>query len=688
MPCVICNLFQGRWKISNAAERSRGLNRNHIVSNLTWDEMRGSAKTCYGCEILISGCLGCFHQHGVRESDILQAVIRFYYPLWDGHMAEGDADKNLTFLLKDGRSFEVELFCTPGDECPVPDSWDYFPVSHRPSSQTNSEAAIATIKGWISDCIINHCPSEKGFCDSPDLPYLPSRVVEVGLANGIMKLIETNGAKGRYVCLSYCWGKGQIITTTRSTLEKRKSGIAWHDLSQTFRDAIWLTRRLGVQYIWIDSLCILQDDSKDWATESAKMSSIYSNGYLTIAATHSENGYGGLFSQTEDFEVCGKTPDGEAYRLFFRERIDHHIELTDSTDIDTRDGKFSVGHPTVAYHPLLTRAWVYQERILSTRVIHFGKYELFFECRSYIICECEGIQSYGMSGSAPRAVVKIEYADAVDDYHSGDKQELYQLERMWRTIVCSYTPLRLTKLKDRLPAIGGLARNVARRRKSRYLAGLWEDTLNDDLLWVVHATSQHKNPRIYPRNAPTWSWASVETWVLYWDEILFLDEDGARNYERPPHEHYSKIETSNVTWSSSAAVDEFGSIECGLLKISGLVARGVLERETEHDRGGEDIIIQHYVRFAGIRLQIKADYLLDYSGPAQTNHGTEVFCLRMSRIQDGSADHLISLILRRSPEHDDLFERIGALVIRARPAPVDSVGEVFEGADLWTVSII
>ncbi|KAI0973303.1 heterokaryon incompatibility protein-domain-containing protein [Xylaria arbuscula] len=688
MSCAICNLFQGQWKISDAAEGYRRLNRNHIVSNLTWDEMRGSAKSCYCCDILISGCLGCFRHRGVRELDILQAAIEFYYPISTDHADEDDADKFLTFLLKDGRRFEVELFATEDDECPVPDSWDYIPVSRRASSQTDSAAAITTIKGWISGCIINHCPP-KGFCDSPDLTYLPTRVVKVGLANGIVKLIETNGAKGRYMCLSHCWGKSQIITTTRSTLEQRKSGIVWRELSQTFRDAIWLTRKLGLQYIWIDSLCILQDDSKDWAVESAKMSSIYSNGYLTIAATHSENGYGGLFSQTEDFEVCGKTPDGEAYRLFFRERIDHHIELINGTEFYIKGKKSPlVGHPTVTYHPLLTRAWVYQERMLSTRVIHFGRYELFFECRSTIMCECGGIEFYGMSSSAPRSVVKIEYTDALWDYDSGDEQQLYQLARIWRTIVCSYTPLQLTKLKDRLPAIGGLAKDLARQRKSRYLAGLWEDTLNDDLLWVVHATSQHKSPRIYPRNAPTWSWASVETWVLYWDEILFSDVDDAHTQKRPPHEHYSKIETINVNWSSSTAVDEFGSVDSGLLRISGLVARGVLERETEQDGGGEDIIIQHYVRFASIRLQIKADYLLDYSGPAQTNPETDVFCLRMSRIQGGSTDHLISLVLKRSPEHDDLFERIGTLVIMAAHPPVDPVGEVFKDAGLWTVSII
>ncbi|KAJ2988194.1 hypothetical protein NUW58_g4108 [Xylaria curta] len=662
MPCAICNLFQGKWKIVSRAESRRRSNRNHVVPNLTWDEMRG-----------------CFRQRGVRESDILQANIHFYYPVFADSAEEEDADKVLVFLLKDGQRFEVELFATEDDDCPVPDSWDYIPVSNRTSLQTNSDTALTTIKGWITSCIVNHC-TPKSFCDSPNFPDLPTRVVDIGPTNGTIKLIETNGAKGRYVCLSHCWGESQIITTTQSTLEQRKSSIAWDELSQTFRDAISLTRKLGLQYIWIDSLCILQDDSKDWAVESAKMSSIYSNGHLTIAATHSGNGHGGLFSPTEDFEVCGKTIEGEAYRLFFRERIDHHIELIS-------DVQFMEGHPTTKYHPLLTRAWVYQERMLSTRVLHFGRYEIFFECRSTIECECGGIEFHGMSSAAPKTLIKIEYANALWDYDSGDEHQRYQLARLWRTMVCSYTPLRLTKLKDRLPAIGGLARDLARRRESRYLAGLWEDTLNDDLLWTVQATSQYKRPRTYPRNAPTWSWASVETWVLYWDEILFSEVDHAYAQERLPYEHYSKIETCDVDWSSSTAVDEFGSIGHGLLTISGLVARGVLEREIEPDGDKEEMIIQHYVALSSVRLPIKADYLLDHHGPAQTNPGTEVFCLRMSYIKEGSSHFLISLVLKRSPENHGLFERIGALIILAEP-PVDPIGEAFKDAELLTVSII
>jgi hypothetical protein len=647
--------------------------------------MQSSAKSCYCCSILESGCRGCFDQHGIRESDILNGSLRFIYPSSPGTADEEDANKELIFLLADGRRFEVELFATEGDDCPIPDSWDYIPISRRTSPRTDSTIALATIMGWIEDCITTHRPPE-GFCDSSMGSYLPTRVVDVGLDDGVVKLVEPKAVEGTYICLSHCWGPTEVITTTWSTYEERKRRIAWEDLSNTFRDAISLTRSLGFKYIWIDSLCIVQDDYRDWETESAKMASVYRNSHLTIAATHSANGHGGLFSPTEDFEVFGKTPDGEDYFLCFRERIDHHIEKSDFSSDEVKSR--ASGHPTLTHHPLLTRAWVYQERMLSPRVLHFGRYEIFFECRSLIQCECGSIPFHGSSSASPVPVIKLEYADSLWDYrdgHGGQYQAKieYQGARVWRTMICSYTALLLTKSKDRLPAIGGLAKEMAAVRKSRYLAGLWEDALNDDLLWIINASSKYKKPRPFPRNAPTWSWASVETWSLYWDEIFFTTMEESGFDERLPYEHFSKIEHCEVSWS---AIDEFGSIVHGSLMISGLVAEGILEREVEIQDDTESII--HYVSFPNTRLAMKSDYLLDFEGPGQTSPMISVFCLRMSLIQEGSTDNLISLVLKKSPEFHDCFERIGTLTVSGSLRSVDSKGGVFETAELQTIVIV
>jgi hypothetical protein len=354
---------------------------------------------------------------------------------------------------------------------------------------------------------------------------------------------------------------------------------------RTFQDAITLTRTLGFNYIWIDSLCIIQDDGRDWEIESARMTSVYSNGHLTIAATHSPNGRGGLFVNTQDFRVSGKTPDEEDFCLYFRERIDHQI------DADFESADFT---SAAIYYPLLSRAWVYQERMLSTRVLHFGRYEMFFECKSNLQCECNSIRFHGGGFQTPIPLIKIEYADVLASYDLSQEGQAhadihYQGASTWRTMVCCYTVLFLTKSKDRLPAIGGLARQMAAARKSKYLAGLWEESLPDDFLWRVTALSKLKRPRPYPPNAPTWSWASVETFVDYWDTIMFtnIEEDVVK--VRHPRKHFSVVEICEV---QESAIDEFGSIAHGSLTISGLIAEGVLKREVE-SRNDEETIVHH-----------------------------------------------------------------------------------------------
>ncbi|KAK5658581.1 hypothetical protein OQA88_1974 [Cercophora sp. LCS_1] len=297
--------------------------------------------------------------------------------------------------LVSGEYFDIELFCTEGDDCPVTGSWESIPTADRTSGHTGSAAAMDVAEAWMEECLSEE---EDEFCDAPEEAELPTRVVDVGAEDGSLL------------------GKEQIITTTMETYEERKREIKTEELSRTFADAVEMTRRLGLRYIWIDSLCIIQDDLSDWRVESAKMCDVYSRAYLTLAATHSNDGRAGLFRETPDFEVNGTTAEGEEYRIFFRERVDHHLE--ESGD----DYRASIGHPTKKHYPILTRAWVYQERLLSTRVLHFGRYELFFECRSEVRCECGGIGWHGSSAAAPTLIPSPQtvgrfFSPAYPKYH-------------------------------------------------------------------------------------------------------------------------------------------------------------------------------------------------------------------------------------------------------------------------------
>jgi hypothetical protein len=259
MDCNICNRFQGRWPIDGRVDREKhkgqGI-RSLIIPKFSWADIRTSAELCYGCNIIVAGCRGCFGLHGIDEASIVRCSLRFLYPSVLEDVEDADTDKHITFYMTSGQRFEVELFATDDDDAPIPHRWDYIPTLNRTSPRTDSTTALATIKGWLTRCIVDHCTPDSLY-DTPERPELPTRMVDMG-SGGNVKVVETKGARANYICLSHCWGLEQIITTTQSTLKERMKAVEWKSLSKTFQDAIALTRALGFQYIWIDSLCIVR----------------------------------------------------------------------------------------------------------------------------------------------------------------------------------------------------------------------------------------------------------------------------------------------------------------------------------------------------------------------------------------------------------------------------------------------
>lgn len=188
--------------------------------------------------------------------------------------------------------------------------WTNFPVGQRSPwpafrdgrhipEDPNSETCFTQIQSWMDACGRDHPRCQLDTC-----PSLPRRVIDVGAADGLPYLyISKEGGKSHYVTLSHCWGKTQLLTTTKATINSRMQEINWIDLSKTFQDAIKVIRSLGLKCIWNDSLCTIQDDLEDWSIEAAKMASMYANSYLTIAATGAADGGHGLLSKrgTEEF---------------------------------------------------------------------------------------------------------------------------------------------------------------------------------------------------------------------------------------------------------------------------------------------------------------------------------------------------------------------------------------------------
>jgi hypothetical protein len=173
---------------------------------------------------------------------------------------------------------------------------------------------------------------------------------------------------------------------------------------------------------------------------------------------------------------------------------------------------------------------------------------------------------------------------------------------------------------------------------------------------------------------------------MYFDEILMWHPDlwtleSMQMDERAPN-HFSDVVSCMVV---PDGVDEFGLISRGTLKVSGAVAEGVLERQVEVHGDRSDIV--HHVAFPNVRHPMKPDYLLDHPGIAQVMPGTKVLCVRMSVVREGGSEVLVSLVLRPSSPGAVVYERIGTLLIYARPPPVDVNGGIYESASVQVVTI-
>ena len=213
--------------------------------------------------------------------------------------------------------------------------------THLPEiiGDSSSPAALALVKKWILDCEINHGSG----CKQKKPSLLPTRVLDVGSSDEefSIRLYETSNETARYICLSHCWGGANLFKTETESLLARTQQIDWNDLPKTFQDAITMTRALGIRYLWIDSLCIIQDDEDDWRDEAAKMHEIYRNGYLTVAASKSKGPNGGLFAVA--------SPD---YKL-----KEWHME-TQETKIQTR--RIIEHFEASKEFPLMQRGWVFK----------------------------------------------------------------------------------------------------------------------------------------------------------------------------------------------------------------------------------------------------------------------------------------------------------------------------------------
>lgn len=370
---------------------------------------------------------------------------------------------------------------------------DRYSADSNTWSSTNRQLADQ----WISKCLIEH-----RLCNSKTAKegWLPTRLLDIVFRDGpeTIRLIETKDmiSKAQYISLSHCWGRTPVLCLRAGDIAHLKNGIPLKRLPKTFQHAIEVTKYFKIRYLWIDSLCIIQDSLEDWQVESSNMRHVYQNAFCNIAATGSPNSHTGLFFERNpslipvgriDAQWDGPLPQGEY--CFFPQRV------------------WSNG---VSSAPLNRRAWVVQERLLARRVLHFGSQGLFFECCEHEACETfpSGLPAILSRNNSLHTFKKI-YA-----LHEDSLDNRRQSYKKWERVVQAFMRSDLTKASDKAISLSGIAEEFQEYIiKETYIAGFWKSTLAEELLWMIPRERQaNGSPSTRPTQyrAPSWSWLSID----------------------------------------------------------------------------------------------------------------------------------------------------------------------------------
>lgn len=404
------------------------------------------------------------------------------------------------------------------------------------NDHTGSDSALELAAYWMKRCIATHEKCRSLVRGLPGNSFVPTRLLDVN--HDDVRLVETksdmSGSEDRhFVALSHCWGLVPIVRTLQANYAKHRARIEWEQLSKTFQDAIHTTRKLGYRYIWIDSLCIIQDDGEDWAREAATMCDVYQCAVLTIAATHAPGGDIGCFTER----------DGLLNLPFYIELPSVDVSHESVKVQFTSYGRVSAlagGDPV-----LFGRAWVLQEQLLSPRMLMFDGNQIGWECLSMYGSEktpTSGTMRHSTYHKAIRSGITenteyFHFSNPANDSGSPEGYWAQLKHQYWCNLVMDYTHRGMTKPKDRLVALAGIATALGEHTDSKYWAGLWSKYFTTGLLWsLAHSDifqiasangfdfKANKQVRHVQSIAPSWSWASVTTPVIYeQNELLSYD---------------------------------------------------------------------------------------------------------------------------------------------------------------------
>ncbi|KAF2971528.1 hypothetical protein GQX73_g2055 [Xylaria multiplex] len=433
----------------------------------------------------------------------------------------------------------IAWVCYPriGDPASVDISIRPYELDYR------SPASTAWGLECIKDCQMNHSEcggllGGNGSQETINTDSIPSRLLrlyqtETGslhvqiIGRDMEHPIPTFDVSRRgFAILSYCWGGLQSIQLTRETI-KLRSTYPTTALPKTLADAAWFTHQLGLEYLWIDALCILQDDADDKGREIPRMGQYYGDSTVTICAASADTCFKGF--------LMDPAPSEDPSNYLFGP-----VELRVTTTMGElgtiqvfKEADYFGAHRE--REPIVKRGWTLQESLLSRRLLIFSSHHLYFSCR-------EANASCGGREPLPKSRFIGVYESRVPGISTiSSLQRMYPAVNTWDNVVNEYTRRLLGCFDDKLPAISAMAASLVRLAKDEraqdlhYCAGLMLDLEGKDKGWkgeFLWAVTQPASPIVEPDHSsyPSWSWASLQAPIKRWvgNTDDFPDEDGIR----------------------------------------------------------------------------------------------------------------------------------------------------------------
>ncbi|KAK1981478.1 hypothetical protein LZ30DRAFT_720085 [Colletotrichum cereale] len=502
---------------------------SEVFKHISWDGIRPSLvgtndKLCANC----SKTTSTFFKPECQVST-LQRSCDLCGLLLDSLVRVGITSPAVVKLRQTGTTIGLEggpnllsIYAEPGPDVPV-ERQIGFPQLPEP----NSPEQLSLFKQWIQSCDSTHDACRRRDGQAPS--EMPTRLVKV--TDPIRLLSSSTIDPSRYIALSHCWGRLQeherfcLYQRNHSQLQAR---IDFDRLPRTFQDAITITRGLGIEYIWIDTLCIIQDDENDWEKESLKMETVFSAAYCTLSAASAESSLDGFLTPRTP-RSCVRLRMGGSRDLYVCPHIDDF-------------------HRDVELAEINRRGWVLQERALSRRSIYYSRNQVYWECGEGIRCETMG----RLYNSKAAFLGDANFPRSALEYYRDGRQLLIQ------DLYERYSALAFTVASDRAVAILGLQERLARAFETQAAHGSFESYFARSILWRRDQQLAEMATITQPagRRVPSWSWFSkcgrIQYMNLTFEKTEWMNDDFKSPFARRPDALSSQ--TSKPAFSDTSSI--------------------------------------------------------------------------------------------------------------------------------------